>query len=395
MIIDINVISFNRPDLVKTLLASIAAQEPGDYEIGTIRLFQDGPRAEEGQLEADLVDEAVATFKAAFPQGQVFRAAQNSGINGNYESLWRSFENADADAQLVFEDDLDLRPCYFRIMAKLLRHAETNPNIGLVSAVGLLGASPDHQARYANALIPMGTVWGVHRWGWGATRGLIRDMMPLIRYYFSVTAKLGYKDNGSTGDFDQSKDVLLKFFMGLGYAIGDYTTAHDVLYDLIANSLGRLHLSTYASFAKSTGKRGTHFDPILFKRFNYNAPVSEIPEPETFTWYTPEMLLDIMTLQGRFFTNFLANYKSPTFSVDAPVPNLTKGHLIRYLYEHIFGWPCDILSLQHHLIIPSGKYAKPEMIAYAENVLATSWEDNLGLISPPTGRRKPHNYAPS
>ena len=132
MLIDLYIVSYNRPDYLSCLLNSLDQQNCNGYEIGNIHLFQDGPNPDRRDEDAHKIASCIEFFQRTFPSGHVHAAETNIGINGNYKKLWDDMISSNSAAAIVFEDDLELSPHYLDVMNMLLRRAEENPNVGLV-----------------------------------------------------------------------------------------------------------------------------------------------------------------------------------------------------------------------------------------------------------------------
>lgn len=392
ILIDICIMSYNRPEYFAQLLNSLNQQHPGEYAIGNVHLFQDGPKDTRRDEDTARIAQCIDLFRTAFPDGHVTAAAVNVGINGNYSQLWECLAQSGADAGIVFEDDLVLSPHYLNVMAKLLAWAEDDPNVGMVSAVGALGAPVSLQQERRFALVPMGTVWGLHRWGWGMTQDCIREFLPVKRMYFDLARRAGFADNEDSTDDDQPKRLMIKFINHMAAFQGPAHMEIDTLYDAIALNLCRVNLTTYASFARSVGKRGVHFTPELFTAMGHHRAEMMETVPETFAWYEPQMMLDVLSLIRRFYSNYSMNYNSGAFACEVPYPDLVPIHATRFLYERIFGWSLTLPDYHVHNIVACRE--SDEKLRPGDDImeiLLKDYDDSYGLLA--TGHRKNRDYA--
>lgn len=391
MRIDIYIVSYNRPEYLGPLLQSLQQQHAGDYYIGGIHLLQDGPKPSRHDEDAAKIATCVDSFRSIFPDGHLHAADENIGINGNYSKLWALMASSTSDASIVFEDDLELSPHYLNVMRKLLGHAQTNPNVGFVSAVGALCAPLEYQQQRLRALVPMGTVWGLHRWGWGITRELIQEMIPIKRMYFDLADKVGFKDNGELSPNVSAPGILRKFINDMSAYQGRFNIEVDTIYDMAALNLNRLHLTTYASYARPTGTHGVHFTPEIYESLGFTNVETIDEVPDDFAWYEPEMMLDILSLTRRYYSNYSMNHNASAFGCDAPYPDINNVEVVKFLYEQILGWPitrADMLVQNLMSAPPAGQTGDPTQAVV--EALATDYGPSFGLLG--SGYRKTKSY---
>lgn len=347
MRLDILIVSYNRPDYLSLLVNSLLDQHSGEYELGEIHLMQDGPSPKRVNDDKANIARNIEIFQGAFPEGHVHAAPVNIGINGNYTAIVDHMKACEADAVIVFEDDLELSPHYLNVMTRLLRYAETSTQVGMVSAKGLLGASAEMQELRHRALIPMSSAMSVHRWGWGMTRDTMSEYVPIFEMYLDFVNRLGFPDNGDADSRALNFPNVHRFINQLGFYQTTDGIEIDTIYDVAAYVLGRVNLCTYANFLKPIGETGMHYNDDLFRVSNLgNAVMCETP-PDDFAWYEPDMMLHVLTLIRRYHTSIRLNYTSGMFGCEFPFSRLHASDLLRSLYEGIFGWPFaehDILA---------------------------------------------------
>jgi hypothetical protein len=339
MRLDILIVSYNRPENLTLLVQSLGHQHSGDYTLGEIHLMQDGPNARRVNSDKENIARNIEIFEHAFPQGHVHAAPHNIGIVGNYTAVVNHMKNTQADAVIVFEDDLELSPHYLNVMTRLLRYAQTSTQVGMVSAKGLLGATAEQQNLRQRALLPMGAAWSIHRWGWGMTRDVMSEYVPILEMYLDFAYRIGFLDNGDTEVRKNLFPSLQRFINQLGFYQTTDGVEIDTMYDLAAYVLGRVNLCTYANFLRSTGETGTHYDDELFAESNLRDTVLLDTPPDDFAWFEPDMMLHVLTLIRRYFASIRLNYNSGTFGCQIPFSGLHPPDLIRSLYESIYGWP--------------------------------------------------------
>ncbi len=348
MDLDILLVSYNRPDCVSGLVSSLSKQNAGDYRVRAVHLMQDGPNPLRVEDDQEKIDQCIDVFRNHFPEGRVHAPKQNVGIVGNYSAVVNHMAATTADAVIVIEDDLELSPHYLNVMVQLLRYAETSRQVGMVSAKGLLGATQAMQQERSRALIPMGSTWGVHRWGWGIVRETMAEYVPILKMYLDYATRLGFSDNGDQERRARMYPHVARFINAMGFRQKSDGIEIDCIYDLAAVVLGRVNLCTYANFIRSVGARGIHYNDRLFEEISLNKSVFFNGPPPDFAWYEPGMMLDILTLIRRFHASLHLNYNSGTFACSPPFKNLEIADLIRFLYEDIFGWPLTMADLKAH-----------------------------------------------
>lgn len=359
MRLDILIVSYNRPDYLAALMASLNNQHSGSWKFGDVHLMQDGPNLNRLVDDTKQVEQCIHAFQRAFPTGQVHDTPVNIGINGNYQKIVRHMAASQADAVIVFEDDLELSPHYLNVMSRLLDYAGTSPHIGMVSAKGLLGATLEQQTLRQRALMPMGSAWGIHRWGWGMARNAISEYAPILEMYLDFALRLGFPDNGDAINRAEKFPDLQRFINHMGFYQTTDGVEIDTMYDVAAYALGRINLCTYANFLNPIGERGLHYDEDLFKKSNlHNAVMFDAP-PDEFAWYEPDMMLNILTLIRRFHASVRLNYNSGFFGCPCPYGGLANVDMVRSLYEDVFGWPLtedDLVAHKYHNFEPGKKF---------------------------------------
>jgi len=346
MTLDIYIKSFNRPHCLQSLLSSLDSQKSHPMVIDKIILFQDGPRRDYLKKDTKLIDECVKIFKKHVPDGLVKRSSDNIGPNGNCHREWEAMLETTSNAVLNLEDDIELSPVYLSVITQLLNYAESNSNIGFVSAVGTLGATNEMHKIRAHEIIPMGYLWGIHRWGLAATKQCIVEMAPVILAYFEFTKKIGY--SGTIHDYSKYKNMVQEWQRSYGFCQDYPMIGYDSAYDMAAVLLNKLHISTYAAFARSTGMIGTSFNEDYFKRYNFHQTVVEREAPSYFNYYSYERLLQILTLNRRFNLSHLNGLISEGTGSSVKYNPMSRDEVINILYQSIQGWNFNDMDKRVH-----------------------------------------------
>lgn len=247
----IAILSFDRPDYLRPVLKSLAAQTSTKDRV---ILFQDGVWnrfSQRSKADQRNIDRCIALFLKFFPGGEVHRSPENLGIAWNYERAEKHmFEMMAADSCLFLEDDLVLTPNYLDAIDQLLEMARSNERIGYVSAYGDMWASPAQQRDNAAGLIPMHENWGaaLTRRSWLAERPFRLDYLELVR------------------DIDYSlrnHDRIRRFYAARGWQTR--ITSQDSARWIACLERSAVRLTTRACHAKYIGERGEHFTPEIFK----------------------------------------------------------------------------------------------------------------------------------
>lgn len=261
----IAILSFNRPDYLRQVLASL---RPQVCEQDRILLFQDGgwnrwSGRQKGR--AELIAQCVSIFRRAIPWGDVAEAPENLGIALNYERAERYlFEDIQAEKALFLEDDLILSRNYLGVIGQLLDIAERDQRIAYVSAYGDFWASRRDQRRRAGDLIAMHENWGaaLTRRAWLAERPFRKQYLELL------------------GDCDYSRrnhKAIDAFYAARGW--DKVVSSQDGARWISCVERNQVRVTTFACHARYIGKRGEHSTPKLFKesKFSKTAMFRGIP----------------------------------------------------------------------------------------------------------------------
>jgi hypothetical protein len=254
----IAVMSFNRPDYLREVLLSLAAQEDAQIEQREIFLFQDhwhNHRSGRAKAEQAQVEACIATFREIFPHGHVLAASENLGVAENFlraETLF--FREKKADCAYFFEDDLVLAPRYLRVMDMLRAAAEGSADVGYFAAYGHLSANGADQLRNRRMLRRIG-----HLWGFGLFRRHWEEMQPLMADYYELVIGRDYKD--------RSSPEIRKRYRGRDILVG--VTSQDDVKKAVTYALGRVALNTHLVSGRYIGAVGLHMSQERFDKAGY------------------------------------------------------------------------------------------------------------------------------
>lgn len=258
----IAVMSFDRPDYLRQVLASLAAQEGAAIEEREIILFQDNWRnAHSGRVcaEAADVEACIAVFRQIFPSGRVMAAADNIGVAENFfRAETHMFRELGADCAYFFEDDLVLEPNYLATLDRLRDAcAASGPaggsgvgQVGYFACYGDLKASEAEQRRNARALRRLS-----HLWGFGLFRQHWEEMQPVMAEYYAMTLGRDYRD--------RQREEILRHYRARGIDVG--VSFQDDVKKAVTYFLGRVALNTALVHARYIGAVGLHMNQAKFE----------------------------------------------------------------------------------------------------------------------------------
>jgi hypothetical protein len=255
----IAVISFNRPQFLGRVLASLKAQRDGRLAEREIHLFQDGPVNRYSRIryasDADIAA-SVDIFRNHFPDGTVHQSEDNIGICENYRRAERYvFEEREFDVGYFLEDDLVLSPVYVEMMDRLCRWAVTTPNVAYFAAYGDYYSEPAQIAARRRELVTLD-----HQWGFGLLRRHWRKMRGLLEPYYEVVCGSDYSRR------DHRKIYAL-------YAACDMApraSSQDAAKAFACDRLGLWRANTVVPFARYIGNVGQHMTPKVFTAIGYD-----------------------------------------------------------------------------------------------------------------------------
>jgi hypothetical protein len=264
----IAVISFNRPNYLRQLLASLVAQQPA-IKPSRMHLFQDGAvnrysgirYAEDADIAASL-----ALFREFFPQGHVHASPDNIGIAENILRAERLFfAKLRAPVGYFFEDDLVLSPHYVAALDRMRRAFARLDRIGYYNANGAFRASLEQQRSNARKLIFMGQFWG-----FALKRNHWLQLQPVLAEYYRLVIGCDY--------VKLPREDIRALFRRWGKSQTHPHTSQDAAKDLATHLMGRWRASCYPAFGRYIGAQGVHFTPTRFQELGFNDAVM-YPDP--------------------------------------------------------------------------------------------------------------------
>ena len=296
----IAVISFNRPDYLGQLLASLAAQQPA-IRPRRVHFFQDGAvnrysgirYAEDADIAASL-----ALFREFFPRGHVHASPDNIGITENIlraETLF--FEELRAPVGYFFEDDLVLSPHYIAALDLMRRALARFDRIVYFNANGAHRASLEQQRSNARKLMFMGhfTAFALKRSHWLRLQPFLAD------YHRLVTGR---------DERVNPREEARALFRSWRKSQTHPHTSHDSAKDFLTHLMRRWCASCCPAFSRSIGVWGTHVTPSRFRELGFDETVI-YPEPlgrlDLRRQEIDRVIDENLTARSRIFTKVYAD----------------------------------------------------------------------------------------
>jgi hypothetical protein len=255
----IAVISFNRPQFLGQVLASLKAQRGGRLAERELHLFQDGAvnRYSRIRYASDIdIAASVEIFREHFPNGTVHQSADNLGICENYRRAERHlFEEREFDVAFFLEDDLVLSPVYIEMMDRLCRWAETRPNVAHFAAYGDYYSE---QADIAARRRDLATL--DHHWGFGLIRRHWRKMQGLLEPYYEIVCGNDYS----------RRDHRKIYALYTPYDLAPRASSQDAAKAFACDRLGLWRANSVVPFARYIGNVGQHMTPKVFAAIGFD-----------------------------------------------------------------------------------------------------------------------------
>jgi hypothetical protein len=266
--IDVIVTALGRPELLSQFAESLARQVGVQDLRLRVYLFQDSPIVPGGGApiaNPELCRRCPDVFLAQLPDAQLVSAETNLGIVGNTERIFEHVKISDADAFVIFEEDLILSEHYLATIAQLLTQAAQNSLIGLVNGAHEQVRDLETQQQKPAAMVNMGQ----YKWGIGFDRRTYNRMGSYLDAYFAVCRKAGYRCNGR--DRLEVTRAAQRFFHELGFPRPLPGAAPDIALHVFSYLYLMHNISTWVCLAKYTGRAGLNFNPGSYDRMNLGA----------------------------------------------------------------------------------------------------------------------------
>jgi hypothetical protein len=279
------VLSFNRPDYLKSILVSLSEQDGADLSRRHISLFQDGaknPYSKRTYAEQSDIDACISVFKQTIPHGTVFAADANLGIALNYDRAERHvFETLNADAAIFLEDDLLLSPQYIATLDFLVESTLADSRVGYLAAYGdhLLREEAQHASQHRLTTMH-------HNWGFALFNRQWKKMRSYVTEYLALVKNGDYRlrDHGA----------VTRLFASWGF--GAPATSQDAAKTLASCLTHSVKVNTSACFARYIGERGVHMNANDFRSKKY---------AETYVF--PHAVREFETISDRLYQQMRAD----------------------------------------------------------------------------------------
>jgi hypothetical protein len=256
------IFSFDRPDYLEPVLASLLAQT--DLDGTGIHMFQDGAvNAFSGVRRAadEDVEACAELFERMVPAGTLHRSEPNIGECFMKDRAERHvFRELGFDRALFLEDDLVLCPWYVEVIRALLARFEKQPRVGMVGAYGAVPHwSVEQQHARRRELELLG-----HHWGYAFRRDCWEARLPLWDEYIELIR--------DCDDRMLPREAIKAWQRDHG--IHQVVSTHDGTDEMCLFLAGQVKLNTMVNNATYIGSRGVHFDERLFRELGFDRTVT-------------------------------------------------------------------------------------------------------------------------
>lgn len=268
----IAILSFNRPDYLRQVLVSLAAQQGAALGERRIILFQDGwhnAYSNRGAARFEDVEACIAAFRELIPGGEVMAAPNNIGVAENYRRAeTHLFETLDAECGFFFEDDLVLAPRYLATLDALRAATAGMEEVGYFACYGNLQASLADQLAKPRQMRRL-----EHLWGFGLHRRHWRAMQPLLAEYDGLVVGRDYHPRAR-----RTPEILARY-RAKGIPVA--ASSQDDVKKAITYHLGRVALNTNLVSARYIGETGLHSNPQRYAANRYaETVIPDVPRVE-------------------------------------------------------------------------------------------------------------------
>jgi hypothetical protein len=276
------VMSFNRPDYLRSTLWSLLQQPSVVDGSREVHLFQDGAvnffSGERYATDED-IERSVHIFKEVFPGGTAHVSDQNIGIALNFDRAERYvFLERGFPSATFFEDDMVLSPHYVAVLQRFLEFAaspESHGLVGYVAAYGNHRAKLEDQRKRQRDVVSVG-----HSWGYGVTRSHWLQVREVIDPYIKIVADCDYRR--------RPKAKVGSVHKSLGLATN--ALSQDAMKTIATTWLGRARLMPFVCLGKYVGANGVNFTPEAFAKRGYGNEELFPDLPGDFDWPSADRL---------------------------------------------------------------------------------------------------------
>jgi hypothetical protein len=256
------VISFNRPQFLEPVLASLKAQRGEVMEGREVHLFQDGAVNRYSRIrharESDIAA-SIGVFRKAFPHGTVHPSAENLGICENYRRAEAYvFEERGFEVAFFFEDDLIVSPVYIDMMDRLTAWAAAAPGVAYFAAYGDYYSPPAEVASRRRELKTLD-----HHWAFGLLARHWRAMQPLLEPFYEIVCGNDYVRR-------DHRRIFALYEVGTA---APRASSQDAAKAFACDRLRLWRANTVLPFARYIGNVGQHMTPEAFTEMGFERTV--------------------------------------------------------------------------------------------------------------------------
>jgi len=284
------VMSFNRPQFLAPVLASVKAQQPRGLDGREVHLFQDGAVNRYSRLRYAKDDDITACleiFSREFPEGVVHVSKDNIGVCENFRRAEEYvFADRGFECAWFFEDDLLLSPGYFQMMEQLQNFAESVNNVAYFAAYGNHYASSGEIALGRRELMTLD-----HQWGFGLLRRNWRELQRCLEPFYDAVVGTDYSRRDHRKIFDIYKN-------------GDRSpraSSQDAAKAIACDQMGFWRCNTVVPYAQYIGTMGQHMTPAKFKELGFENTVVAIEPVLDLEWPGPSGIRERVLEQRTLF----------------------------------------------------------------------------------------------
>lgn len=273
--IGVGIISFNRPHLLRRLIASLEQQTVGGAEY---TLWQDGavnPWSDVRYAADETIAACVQAFEASALGGRIVRRDANCGT-GLHQRGATDMMAAVYERVLMVEDDVVLSPHWLRLAALLFDDLEARPD--------LFGFSPGYRKLCGLEEVDDNlarVVYGSpHWWCVGFLSDRWHRIRPHLDGYYALIERRDYRQ--------RDNDTIRALYREKGW--DGSATSQDGGKDMAIACEGMRRATLAVNRAIGTGRRGVHFTERRFQALGFDNQRPYVfasdAELEGFAWPT-------------------------------------------------------------------------------------------------------------
>jgi hypothetical protein len=264
-------LSFNRPDYLRPVLDSLAAQRlDASDAVFSLHFFQDGAVNRYSGVRYAAADDIAACIRLVrerFPDPDLHASSDNVGVSEMHARAEAfAFTTLGAEWAIFLEDDMVLDRRYLATMARMRAVLRGTDQVGYFAAYGDHRLPPDRLAEVAAA--PQRWRPMEHLWSFGLTRAHWQAMAPMLEKYRALVHGRDYRQRPNLA-------VRRLFFE---HGVATVATSQDAARTAATILCSRVRLNIELPLGRYIGESGVHFTPEIFRDLGYGAPSPLAPE---------------------------------------------------------------------------------------------------------------------